>query len=434
MSKDVKPRQRIGQKHSWKKKLLSWTVLLLVMGGGGYAAYHYTAVTTKVEVPVVKVRKAEFVISVRTRGEMKSVRSVVLAAPQVPQPRIVHLANSGQFVKKGDVVVEFDPATQEQNFLDRTNNVKSVDSEIVQTKASHTMTNEADGMNLLSSEYNLQRSKLDASKADVVSEIEGAKSQIDVGVSEGALGQVNTTVASHKVTQSADLSRLNQKKDKAVRDLDKATSYLSMMQIRAPIDGIVNILPNARSNGSFGSSPPAFKEGDSVWTGAAIAEIPDLSSMRINLNLDEVDRGRLQLGQKAKIRVDALPEKEFAAKLDWISPIAQVNFRGLASGDKQFPAQATLESLDPRLRPGMSASAEVVIESQPDQILIPSRASFTSNGKPVVYVQQGEKFVMRQIEIGKRNETEIVVLKGLTVGEQIALENPIEAAKKAKKR
>ena len=76
--------------------------------------------------------------------------------------------------------------------------------------------------------------------------------------------------------------------------MDRAKGYLSKMVLRAPQDGIVNILPNFRAQGSFGSAPPPFKEGDAAWTGAAIAEIPDLSNMRIELKLEEVDRGKLQ--------------------------------------------------------------------------------------------------------------------------------------------
>jgi HlyD family secretion protein len=434
MSKDVKPKQRIGQTAaSRRRRLIVWAIILLACAGGGYAAYRYTNTTTKVEVAVAKVRKAEFVISVRTRGEIRSTQSVILTAPQVPNPRIVRLAESGKAVKKGDVVVEFDAAQQEQTYLERATSVRTVDSEIVQTKASHRMTNESDGMSLMTAEYNVERSKLEASKAEVLSEIEGAKNRIDVGISEGELQQVKTTINSHKVAQQADLSRLDQKKDKTVRDTERAKGYLSKMVMRAPIDGIVNLLPNFRSSGSFGSAPPPFKEGDSAWTGAAIAEIPDLSSMRIELKLEEVDRGRLKLGQLAKIRVDAIPDREFTAELDWISPIAAIAFRGMGMSEKTFPARATLKSVDPRLRPGMSATAEVVIESQPDRLLIPLRASFSSNGKPAVYVQQGDKFVLRPIEVGRRNDTEIVVTKGLQVGESVALENPIEAAKKAKK-
>ncbi len=433
MSKDLKPKQRIGQTPGGRRKrMLIWGVVLAACGGGMYAAYRYNDVT-KVEVPVARARTGDFVISVRTRGEIKSVQSVILTAPQVPDPRIVRLAETGRPIHKGDVVVEFDAAQQEQTYLERNTSVRTVNSEIVQTKASHRMTNESDGMSLMTSEYNVERAKLEASKAEVISEIEGAKNRIDVGVSEGELGQVKTTMGSHRVAQQADLERLEQKKDKTVRDTDRAKGYLTKMVLRAPIDGVLNLLPNFRSSGSFGSSPPPFKEGDRAWTGAAIAEIPDLSSMRIELKLDEVDRGRLQLSQVAKIRVDAIPDREFSAQLDWISPIAAMNFRGAGMPEKTFPARATLKSLDPRLRPGMSGTAEIVIESQPNSILIPARASFLNKGKPAVYVQKGENFELRAIEVGKRNDTDIVVTRGLKAGEMVALENPVEAAKKARK-
>lgn len=433
MSKDVKPKQRLGQQASRKKKIVTWTILLLACASGLFAAYHYGTNTTIVDVQVEKVRRGDFVISVRTRGEVRSVRSVILTAPQVPDPRIVHLAESGKPVKQGDVVVEFDAAQQEQNYLEKNTSVRTADSEIVQLKATQQITNELDGMNLMTSQYNVERAKLEASKAEVLSEIEGAKNRIDVGVSEGDLNQVKTTMSSHKTEQGVDLDRLKQKKDKTVRDADRAKSYLSLMILRAPNDGVVNILPNFRSSGSFGSSPPPFKEGDKAWTGAAIAEIPDLSQMRLELKLEEVERGKIKLGQAVKVRVDAIPDKEFRAALDWISPIAAVTFRGMGMPEKLFPARATLQNLDPRLRPGMTGSAEIVIESDKDVLLIPARASFLSNGGAAVYVQRGQGFQIRAIEAGKRNENYIVVQKGLEAGETIALENPAEAAKKAKK-
>ncbi len=433
MSKDVKPKQRIGQTAgSRRKRVITWVVLLLACAGAGYGAYRYQNTATKVDVAVAKVRTGEFVISVRTRGEIKSVHSEIIAAPQVPDPRIVRLAESGRPIKKGDVVVEFDAAQQEQTYLEKTTGVRTVDKEIVQIKASHRITNEQDDMSKMTAEYNLERAKLEASKSEVISEIEGAKDRIDVGISEGELQQVHTTINSHKVSQGADVERLDQKKDKTVRDTERAKGYLSKMVLRAPLDGIVNILPNFRSSGSFGSAPPPFKEGDKAWTGAAIAEIPDLSAMRIELKLEEVDRGKLKLGQGGRIRVDAIPDKEFKADLDWISPIASINFRG-GWTEKNFPARATLKNLDPRLRPGMSATAEIVLESEPNVILIPVRAGFTKNGKPAVYVQKGEDFELRTIQVGKRNETDIVVVSGLKPGEVVALENPVEAAKKAKK-
>jgi len=433
MSKDVKPKQRLGHVHSRKRKILTWVIVLLTCGGGVFAAYRYTG-TTEVEVAVARVRKGDFIISVRTRGDIKSSHSVVLTTPQVPDPRIVKLAESGSFVHKGDVVVEFDAVQQEQNFIERSTSVRTADGEIVQTKASQKITNEQDAMSLMTSEYDVERAKLEASKAEILSEIEGAKNRIDVGVSEGALGQVQATINSRKVSQQADLDRLGQKKDKTIRDVELAKTYLSKMQLRAPNDGIVNLLPNFRSGGSFGQSPPPFKEGDRAWTGAAIAEIPDLSSMYIDLKLEEVDRGKLKLGQSVRIRVDAIPEKEFSADLDWISPIAALVFRGQGTADKTFPARATLKSLDSRLRPGMSASAEIIIERDPAALLIPARASFTQNGKPAVYIQKGQQFSIRPITVGRRNEEDIVVLGGLKEGDMVTLENPAEAVKRARKK
>src|SRR5580704_8693365 len=234
MSKDVKPKTRIGQKRSLKSKIAVWTITALACAGGAVAAYRLTG-TTEVDVPVAKVRRADFVISVRTRGEIKSTRSVILTAPQVPDTRIVKLAESGRLVKKGEVIVEFDAAQQEQNLLDRTTAVNTANSEIVQTKASHTIENEADSMNLMTAQYNVERAKLEASKAEIVSAIDGAKNRIQVGVSEGEQKQVETSIVSRKVSHEADIQRLDQKKDKTVRDVAQAKDYLSKMKIVAPI-------------------------------------------------------------------------------------------------------------------------------------------------------------------------------------------------------
>ena len=432
-SKDLKPKTRLGKSHPGRVKFFTWVIGLLLCGGGVFAADRITG-TTEVEVPVARVRRADFIISVRTRGDIKSARSTILKGPQVPGLRITHLAVNGRPIHKGEVVVEFDSANQEQMVLNRQTNVRSADGDIVQTQASQKMIDEQDAMNKMSSEYSLERSKLDASKAEVISAIEGEKNRIQVGVAEGTLQQVKASINAHQVGHESDVNRLTQRKDKAVRDLVQAQNYMGLMTLTAPADGIVNILPNFRAQGTFGQSMPPFKEGDNVWTGAEIAEIPDLSSMFIDLKLEEADRGKLQLGQAVKIRVDAIPDKEFTAEIDWISPIASLVFKGGSTAEKSFPARATLKSLDERLRPGMSSTAEIIIERQPNMLLIPLRASFDKDGKPAAYLQVGKNFVLKPIEVGKKNDEDIIVTSGLQEGQLVTLESPEEAAKKAKKK
>jgi HlyD family secretion protein len=432
-SKDLRPKQRLGRSHPTRVKVITWILGLTVGGGGLYAAYRYTG-TTEVEVAVARVRRADFIISVRTRGAIKSAHSTILTAPQVPGLRIVHLADNGRPVKKGDVVVEFDAIQQEQNVIERTTSVRSADGDIEQLKATQVMNNEADAMNKMQAEYGVESARLDASKAEVLSVVDGAKNRIQVGVVEGSLQQVKSTINAHQVGNESDLARADQRKTKAVGDLNLAASYLPQMQLRAPADGIVNVLQNFRSQGTFGQTPPPFKEGDNAWTGAAIAEIPSLAEMYVDLSLEEVDRGKLQMGQAVRVRVDAIPDKEFAAEITWISPIAALIYRGGSTPQKTFPARATLKNLDDRLRPGMSSTAEIIIERQPDQLLIPIRASFDKDGKPAVYVQIGKQFVIRPIQVGRRNDEDIIVLGGLKEGETVTLESPADAAKRAKKK
>ncbi len=407
--------------------------MLLLSGGGLFAAYRYAG-STEIEVAVTRVRRGDFVISVRTRGDIRSARSTILKAPQVPGLRIVRLADNGRTVSKGDVVVEFDTMMQEQNVLNRTTSVPSADGDIVQMKANQKMAGEADAMSKMQAEYDLEGAKLDASKAEVLSSIDGEKNRIQVGVTEGALQQVKAVINAHEVGNEADINRLTHRKDKAVRDLDTAKGYLERMKLTAPADGIVNVLPNFRSSGQFGQAQPPFREGDNVWTGAEIAEIPDLSEMYLDVKLEEVDRGKLQMGQMVNIRVDAIPDKEFTAVIDWISPIANLIFKGGATPEKKFPARATLKNLDSRLRPGMSASAEIIIQREPNQLLIPVRSSFDKDGKPAVYVQTGKTFDVRRIQIGKRNDDDLIVTGGLKEGEIVTLESPADAAKRAKKK
>src|ERR1041384_4052548 len=103
MSKDLKPKHKLGRaRFSTRKRIVIWSAISLACAGGIYAAHHYMG-TTEVDVAVAPVRLGDFVVSVKTRGEIRSVRSVLLTAPQVPDPRIVKLAESGKAVKKGDV-------------------------------------------------------------------------------------------------------------------------------------------------------------------------------------------------------------------------------------------------------------------------------------------------------------------------------------------
>jgi hypothetical protein len=154
-----------------------------------------------------------------------------------------------------------------------------------------------------------------------------------------------------------------------------------------------------------------------------------MSELQVEFRIEEVDRGLLKENQPVKIRIDAVPDLEMDATLSWISPIAALMFRSFPP-EKNFPAKAKLYKVDPRLRPGMSATVEVIIEQQANALTIPIKGSFELNGKPAVFLQKGNRYQRQQIKAGKRNATDLVVLAGINEGQVVALENPEEAARK----
>jgi multidrug resistance efflux pump len=404
-----------------QRRWLRWGILALLGAAVTLAAMNLYTPPVR-EVPTARVERRDFVDTVRARGEVKSTRSAKVMAPSTPNLTIVRLAENGKPISRGEIVVAFDSSAQEDRFIERRTAVREVDSEILQAEAQHAIADEQNAMAAMQAQYNVERAELEASKQEILSEIEGLKNRIDVTIAEGVLSQEKTKAEATDLSQQADLRRILERKEKALRDLEATQAYLGSMVLRASADGIVHIMPNNRASGSFGTSRPPFQEGDSVWTGATIAEIPDLSSLNIEFRIEEIDRGRVEIGQPVRIRIDAVPDLLIEGEVQWMSPIATLVFRRFPP-EKNFPAHASIREIDPRLRPGMSATVEIIVDRRPDELVIPNRASFQIDGEPAVYVRTTGGFSPQPIEVLARNSTEIVV-RGVEEGQVIAMENP----------
>lgn len=375
------------------------------------------------ETPTALVERRDFVTSISSRGELKSARSTQIVAPQTPNLKIVTLAENGKPIGRGEIVVRFDAAAQEDLYIERDTTVRQVESEIEQAQAQHSIADEQNELVVMQSQFEVERAGLEASKQEILAEIDALKAEIDVDIAEGVLRQAKTTSEATDISQDADLARLKERLDKAIRDRDLSKTYLGSMELRSPVDGIVHILTNNKAQGSFGTSRPPFQEGDTVWTGAVIAEIPDLSSLRAEYTVDEIDRGRAEVGQDVRIRVDAVPDARLEGQVDWLSPIATLVFSRIPP-EKSFPAYASMKVIDPRLRPGMSCTVETVVERQRDVLVIPVKASFQVDGKPTVFIKEGAGYRRQPIEVASRNTQEIVVKSGVEEGDEVALVNP----------
>ncbi len=385
------------------------------------------------DVPTAEVRRGEFVDYIGVRGDVEALKSLVINAPIGAgggDLQIVSLVKSGAMVKKGDVVCQFDTTNLQRMLDQRQTELKAAEAEIERTRAQAHMTDEQNTTELLNARYNVERGKLDVSKQEILSAIDGEKTKLALSDSEQKLAETDQKVKSGQISNDADLGSRRQKREKALYDVRQAQRQMAALTLRAPADGMITVLQNYRAGSFFGASPD-FKEGDRAWPGANIASLPDLSAIRVSARVDESDRGRLKVGQSVTIRIDAVPDKEFTGKIDEISPLAKLDWSSWPV-TKNFNIEIKVDTTDARIRPGMSASARIIIERLPDSVIVSGNAVFQKNGRATVYVLRGARFEERAVEITRRSSSEMLVRAGLKPGERVALKDPTLAQEPAK--
>lgn len=378
------------------------------------------------DIPSAVVQRGEFVDYLQVRGEVKAITSATITAPfQAGDLKILKLAANGQQVKKSEVVVEFDTTTLKQTLAQDQSTSKSSDAEIEQSRAQARIKEEQDLTDVMKARYDVEAAKLDASKQEILSKIEGEEAELKLADAEQKLKEMDSKLTADKASDAANIQSKQQKRDKAVHQVGQSEQSLNLLVLKAPIDGMLAIDTNWQAAGPFGNGVP-FKQGDRAWPGAAIAELPDLSSLNLTGRIDETERGRIQLGQNVSVRIDAIPDREFTGRVAEISTIASIDFTGGWPFPKNFTMTVTLDSPDSRLRPGMSTNLRVATDRVANAITIPAGALFHKEGQSVAYVLHGSKFDERQVEVERRSGDQLLIGKGLQAGERVALRDPTE--------
>lgn len=409
-------------KSFWKRR--RWAVIAVAAAVVASAAFGAVRLSRSApSIPTAVVRKGEFVDYMQARGEVAVLKSVILIAPSnAGDIQIIKLVRNGTRVKKGDVLVEFDVSNLKRTLDQKRSELKQAQAELEQIRAQARLQQEQDRTDSVKAGYDVERAKLEASKQEIVSKIDGEKAKLLLADAEQKRRETEQRVNSDKAGAAADEESKKQKIEKASFDVRRAEQGIAALTLKAPSDGLVTLLPNWRASSGFGSAPE-FKEGDRAWPGASIAELPDLSTIRVSARMDETDRGRLKVSQTATVRVDAVPDKELPGRIVEISLLAKPDF-SIWPVVKNFDLIVGLEKPDPRLRPGMSATARIAVDRLRDSILIPAEASFQKGGRTVAYVLRGSAFEERAVETGRRGDGQVVVAKGLGPGERVALKDP----------
>ena len=380
-----------------------------------------------VDVPTTAVVKGEFIDYLQVRGEVKAVRSVALTVPTTGggDLQIVELAKNGMSIKKGDVVVRFDPMTVQRALNDRRSEFKQADEEISKTRAQFRIQEQQAQTDLTKARYDVRRAELDVVPSEFLPRMEREQKELALKDAKARQAESERRLKALGDIEKAELGSKIQKRDKARFDMEHADRQLGGLEIVAPVDGVVAIMPNWRSC----CPPPDFKPGDRAWPGQIIAEVPDLSTLRVTARLEEAERGRMQPGQRVIVRADAVPDKELVGKIGDISALARVDFSNWPP-QRNFDMIVQIDQIDARLRPGMNTTVRVAVDRVADAVLIPARAVFEKDGRSVAYVQRPRGgWDERVVQIARRGQEQLVVREGVRPGERIALKDPIPQVK-----
>jgi HlyD family secretion protein len=401
-----------------RRKAWGLTVLLLTGSGAVLGAVRYSSRSP--EVPTFDVKRGEFLDSVEFRGEVKALKSLTISAPAgAGDLQIVKIASDGAMVKKGDVVVQFDSTRTEQDLAQDRSVLKSAVAEIEQARAQARLTEEEDVTAVMKARFDVETAKLDAGKQEIVSKIEGAEADLKVADAQQKLHEVEEKLKADRAVDQATIESKVEASKKAAYDVQRAEHSLTEMILPAPASGMISLVSLWHPGGE---SP--FKPGDRAWPGAPIAELPDVSTLRISARADETERGRLALNETVNMLLDAIPDRQFTGKIVQISTIATIDFSAGWPVPRNFDLLIAIDQSDPRLKPGMTSQLTIIVDRVSDSLTIPVEACFQKSGRNVVYVRQGSRFQERIVEVGRRSRDRLLIARGLSSGDRVALQDP----------
>lgn len=319
---------------SRKKSRTKWFILggLILLVAAGVAAYF-------------KKKSAADIVSVTTdRAIIKTITQIVSATGKV-QPEVeVKIApevsgevvklgfREGAVVRKGDLLISIKPDFYEAQVEQQEANLVAARATSVQAKAQ-----------LLKTQEDLKRSEdLFQKKLISDSDITAARTAVEVAQAnyDNALAQIRRTEGS-----------LNQSRDQLTKTV-----------IFAPIDGKVS---------SLSTEVGERVAGTGSYGGAEVMRVADLDNMEVRVNINENDIVNVKVGDKAKVAIDAFPNRKFSGEVKEIGSAARVTGQYTQDEVTNFLVKIRILDKETSLRPGMSANADIETKTVEDAVAVP---------------------------------------------------------------
>ncbi len=189
--------------------------------------------------------------------------------------------------------------------------------------------------------------------------------------------------------------------EEQVKALTKSGEAKRTMTFRSPVSGIV--------------TEKKALQGMRFMPGEALYQIADLSSVWVVADVFEQDIGLIKMGAKAKVRINAYPDKLFEGKVSYVYPT-------LNAATRTVPVRVELANPGLLLKPAMFAQVELPVAAKGSVVTVPVSAVIDSGTRQIVLVQLEEgRFEPREVKLGARSDTHVEVIEGVKEGEQVVV-------------
>jgi len=407
-----KSRSRISD--SMRKRIipkLQICLTILICTLGVLSFHSCSSQRSKTDLRTVRVIKQTFSPAVTALGTVKpQVGAEVRLGARIPG-KVEHLrANIGDFVEKGQIIAELEKdelkgtVEKRKAELDRAFvnlsatkalspiEVQKAEAECGRLKAIH---------DLEAAEFERQEALF---KDDLTSKQILDQAREELLVARKDLEASLKTLELTKKKFNEDLKRLDAEVESAKAALKIAEVELSYATLLAPISGII--------------ASVSTQEGETVAVGLSaptFVTIIDLDRLQVETYVDEVDIGKVRVGQKAAFSVEAFPSIEIEGEVVGIFPKAilreNVVFYSVVVKSLKSPSVT--------LRPEMTANVSIFLESRKDVLLVPVKSVKKSEGSNFVYLLEKGKPVRREVRVGWKQGQFIEIIKGLKEGDEV---------------
>ena len=366
-----------------------------------------------------RVTRGDLVTGVDVTGTLAALDSGSFGPPQLNDVwdfKIAMMAPEGSEITTGRPVLGFDTTELQKKLEQKSAEAEQARKEIEKQKADLSLKREDERLNLAQAEASLRKStlKLEA-PPDLVGVKERKQVELDNDLAKEQVAAIRNRITSLERAARAQIALLESKQQRAASIVAETQSAIRQMTIMAPRNGTIVYVTNWRGDKK--------KVGDTCWRMERVIEIPDLSRMIARGDVDEVDAGKIAVGQRVTLRLDAHPDEEFHGTIQKASKTVSQQ-QGTKDPLKVLRVEIVLDRSDPvKMRPGMRFQGTVELQRQRNAVLVPRNAVFVSARGP--YALRRGWFNVQQIpvKLGRQNDKFVEVLGGISASDRVLVKS-----------